>query len=140
MTRINIVPVEILTDKHLLAEYKEITRPFNKVISRIEKGTMNEVKIPLEYCLGIGHETFFFDKLKWLFTRYMDLFEELVRRGVNIDEDKFNSICRDLRVKLINSVYWNDYYPFPEEIYLNMARLCRRSNVESVTNELNSES
>ena len=67
MTRINIVPVATLTNSHLLAEYKEITRPFNKVLARIEKHGLNNalkgVNIPDRYVLGTGHESFFFDKL-----------------------------------------------------------------------------
>ena len=89
MIRINVVPVETLTDKHLLAEYKEITRPFNKVIKRIENGTINDVVIPPKYCLGKSHETFFFDKLGWLYQRYNDLHTELDSRGVNLNIDSF---------------------------------------------------
>ena len=38
MTRINVVDVKTLHFKHLLAEYKEITRPFKKVRNRQKKG------------------------------------------------------------------------------------------------------
>lgn len=136
MTRINVVSVETLTNQHLLAEYKEITRPFNKVIKRIENGTMDDVVIPEKYCLGKGHETFFFDKLLWLHLRYLSLFEELLKRGFDIDEDKFYDISSDFSILLEDTKWWNLWQPTPEDIYLNMARLVKRSKIESVLNEL----
>ena len=55
MTRINVVPVEVLSDKHLIAEYKEITRPFKKVVNAVEKGkTINDFNIQDKYVLGKG--------------------------------------------------------------------------------------
>lgn len=138
MTRINVVPVECLTDKHLLAEYKEITRPFNKVIKRIEKGTMSKVTIPNNYCLGKGHETFFFNKLRWLHDRYLDIYKELkYSRGFNINDTVFTNIYNDLENKLSDTGYWNNYEPTPEDMYLNMARLAKRSNLNNVLEELN---
>lgn len=135
MTRINCVPVEVLSDKHILAEYKEITRPFNKVLARIEKGTMNDVDIPEHYRLGTGHETFFFDKLEYLFIRYQDLCEALLSRGVNIDLEKFDDICTNLQSDLAHTEYWNYWQPRPEDMYLNMARLVKRGGFESAIKE-----
>lgn len=142
MTRINCVPVECLTNKHLLAEYKEITRPFNKVLARIEKGTMEDVVIPESYRLGSGHETFFFDKLSWLFRRYYELYYELAFvRGFKLDHDKFDEVHFKLKENCTDSKhkpYWNDWTPTPEDMYLNMARLAKRSNLGSVLKELSS--
>jgi len=139
MTRINVVPVETLTDKHLLAEYKEITRPFNKVIKRLEAGTYKDVVIPDKYCLGKGHETFFFDKLRWLWFRYVNLYGELVNRRFNIDHDKFDRIKEDMFINTMDTKAWGDYTPTPEDMYLNMARLAKRSNISLVLDELNSD-
>jgi len=139
MTRINVVPVETLTDKHLLAEYKEITRPFNKVIKRLEAGTYKDVVIPAKYCLGKGHETFFFDKLRWLWFRYVNLYGELVNRRFNIDHDKFDRIKEDMFINTMDTKAWGDYTPTPEDMYLNMARLAKRSNISLVLDELNSD-
>ena len=143
MTRINIVEVSQLTNAHCLAEYKEITRPFNKVIKRIEKYgeayALKDVTISKMYILGTGQESFFFSKLFWLYERYYALHIELFGRGYNLDVDQFLQIRNDLYNNLSNTIYWKDYHPTPEEIYLNMARLCKRSNVESVLNELTEE-
>lgn len=127
----------MLTDKHLLAEYKEITRPFGKVRKRMADNTMGKVKIPETYVLGAGHETFFFNKLRYLWRRYDALFGELIRRGVNLDRAKFYQIHRDLcSLDLKRSPYWNDWEPSQDDIYLNFARLCKRSKISSVLNEL----
>ena len=139
MTRINVVPVETLSNEHLLAEYKEITRPFNKVIKRIEAGTYKNVVIPAKYCLGKGHETFFFDKLRWLWFRYVNLYGELVNRGFNIDHDKFNEIAISFRDFLKQHSSFGDYTPTPDDMYLNMSRLVRRSKNQDVIEELNSD-
>lgn len=137
MTRINVIPVSCLSIKHLQAEYHEITRPFNKVIRRIHNGTMDNVIIPDRYCLGEGHETFFFDKLKWLYNRYGQLFEELIRRGRVPDMDKWSKIRSSIYRELGDTVYWNGYDPDHEDMYLNMARLCKRSLLHSVLKEIN---
>ena len=139
MTRINVVPVECLSSTHCLAEFKEITRPFNKVLVRIKKGTMGDVIIPDNYCLGTGHETFFFDKLMWLHTRYLQLFEELLIRGFNLNEDQFMDISSDFEFKLGDTPYWNWYKPTPEDMYLNMARLVKRSKMDNVLTEMRSD-
>lgn len=140
MTRINVVPVYTLTDKHLLAEYKEITRPFNKVIDRIakygEKDALRGVEMPTQYVLGKGHESFFFDKLCWLFFRYNDLYEELLERNFNMDRDKYEEITRMLFTKLRNTPYWNSYQPTPEEMYLNFSRLVKRCKIKEVQDEI----
>lgn len=139
MTRINCVPVACLTDKHLLAEYKEITRPFNKVIKRLEAGTMDQVHIPERYCLGKGHETFFFDKLKWLFIRYGYLHNELLARGFNINTAQFDKITSKFYFSLGTHACFGGWQPTPEDMYLNMARLAKRSNLKTVNEELNNE-
>ena len=131
MTRINVVPVEILTDKHLLAEYKEITRPFNKAYKRLQDNNLNYNK-PDNYVLGTGHESFFFDKLLYLHNRYDQLKVELCARKFNINLDLYHEISDKFTLWFEDSILWNDYIPQPNDIYLNMTRLVRRSNIESV--------
>lgn len=126
MTRINCVPVECLSPKHKLAEYKEITRPFNKVIARLEKGEPVPIVKGIQYTLGTGHETFFFNKLKYLMDRYEKLLYSLLEDGINIDEAKFRQISNELESKLVDTPYWNDWTPTPQDMYVNMARLCHR--------------
>lgn len=83
MTRINTVPVNQLTDQHLLAEYREITRlPKNlhTSLNRVSK-PFSEAEIPSQYVLGKGHVKFFMNKFKWLENRFSNLLDECKRRG-----------------------------------------------------------
>lgn len=122
MTRINVVPVEELHVKHLVAEYREITRPFAKVRARIEKRqTPKSVKIPAAYTLGTGHETFFFDKLGYLVERYRQLVQEMQRRGYNP-----NPVPIDKLTNGIDSVWFGQYTPTPQAIEINRQRIKER--------------
>lgn len=143
MTRINLNPVHTLTQKHWAGEFKEITRPFNKVIKRIEKyglhKALDNCDIPEQYTLGKGHESFFFNKLAWLFERYVELYHEGIARGVSLDYTKFREICVTFKRELQHTPYWNSYSPTPEEYYLNMARLVNRCKIDKVKEELGKE-
>jgi len=82
MTRINVVPVEELCDQHLLAEFREITRIPNGIISgKLKVGYDDR---PTEYTLGKGHVKFFTNKLPWLFCRYSRLYSECLFRGFDV--------------------------------------------------------
>ena len=67
MTRINsgVDPKE-LSDKHLIAEHREIKRIPNKVKS----GKYDITDQPKFFKMGTGHVKFFYDKLKYLYDRY----------------------------------------------------------------------
>ena len=122
MTRINVVPVESLHRKHLVAEYKEITRPFGKVRKRIAKGqSPRNVKIPHEYTLGTGHETFFFDKLGYLAKRYQQLTQEILRRGYNANPVSITDLTNG-----IDNKWMNDYIPTSDAIQINTQRILER--------------
>ena len=138
VTRINILPVECLTDQHLVAEYKEITRPFTKMRHRMQTNN-TDFTTTEDYVLGSGHETFFFDKLEFLFKRYQALATEMLNRDMNVDIAKFSEVYTDLANNFKHTQFWNDWQPTPREIYLNMARLCRRSKLTNVLDELQSD-
>lgn len=75
MTRINSgIPVECLTDQHLLAEHREIKR----VVRR------KPTNVPPKFTLGKGHEKFFGDKHIYTYKRYVLIYDECKRRGFNI--------------------------------------------------------
>ena len=63
MTRINVIDTSLLTDQHLRAELREITRIPNTIVSGKAKLDGN---YPKEYTLGTGHVKFFYPRLKWL--------------------------------------------------------------------------
>ena len=114
MTRINVVPVEELCDKHLLAEYYELPRVFKlaKVCS----------DAPKEYTLGKGHLKFFYDKLGYLFWRYIDIRNELLQRKFKINEDKYYS-----NVEIMGEKYSVcGYIPNEKALEINRARIKER--------------
>lgn len=93
MTRINssIKPYE-LCDKHLIAEYREITRVPNLALNWLNNGKKSD--IPDCFRLGNGHVKFFYNKIKYLHLRFLDIKKELIKRGfdANIEDSRFNSL------------------------------------------------
>lgn len=80
MTRINLVPVDELSDQHLLAEYRELPR-----MSSFAEKTVQEYKdIPEQYKLNKGHMVFFLDKGTYLEDRHKEIVAELLHRGFNL--------------------------------------------------------
>lgn len=75
MTRVNCIPIEELTDQHLFAEYREITRIYK---------TARPLKDYGEYKMGKGHVLFFYDKGEFLRKRCEALYQECVDRGMNV--------------------------------------------------------
>ena len=122
MTRINVVPVEELHYKHLVAEYREITRPFAKVRSRQQKGQKpRDIKAPSDYVLGTGHETFFFTRLQYLVDRYESLVAEMRRRGYTANPVPVESLTNG-----IDKQWMGTYSPSPEALRLNRVRIKQR--------------
>lgn len=123
MTRINLVPPPILTDKHLSGEFYELPRVLTNIEKHLERNeSLSDVNIPDTYTLGTGHMKFFYDKGQWLLDRYVALICELERRGTNIDQVKTSAVMS--RFWELPREYMKDYEPTPEEIYINMQRLC----------------
>ena len=138
MTRINIVSPYQLTNSHLMAEYRELPRIFTAVKKLQEKNKSPcEIDINDKYILGAGHCKFFYNKLEWLCNRYSCIFDELMKRGFNLDTELYHSIMND--AKKIDTIWFNNYNPSPEDIYLNMARICKRSNLNNVLKEISTE-
>jgi len=83
MTRINVgmSPSE-LTNKHLIAEHREIKR----IPNCIAKGRYNMTGQPELFTLGKGHVKFFYDKCGYLLDRYTKLYNECINRGFNVQD------------------------------------------------------
>lgn len=81
MTRVNLVPVQELTDAHVLAELREAPRIF----SHIEKHGDQPKKRPSHYTLGTGHCIFFTNKATYIYGRVLDLYAEWLDRGYSFD-------------------------------------------------------
>lgn len=81
MTRINLVPPEILCDQHLIAEYRELPRIGTLLRKTVE--AKRTIVVPKQFCLGPGHMKFFLDKGRFLHDRFTQLRIEMILRGFN---------------------------------------------------------
>ena len=124
MTRVNLVAPQQLTDQHLFAEYREITRLFVQVKNALDKYPAKTVlaKIPPTYRLGTGHVLFFYDKLAFIEKRYFLLKDEVLARGFNITP---KDDIVDFR-QVINARFYQDYTPNMDAVHLSIGRLIEK--------------
>ena len=117
MTRINsAIKVRLLTDEHLLAEHREIKRIPSVYKKRIDsKRDFNDV--PNDFTLGTGHVLFFSNKGKFTLERYLEIYNECLRRGFNVENYKENW--------LVYKVY-NNHTPTENEHNLLVERISDR--------------
>jgi len=116
MTRINIgVPPRELTNKHLIAEHREIKRIPNVV----SKGKYNLKGVSPHFTLGKGHVSFFYDKLGYLKERYVSLYNECINRGFNVQnyEASWDGVPQELM---------NSYVPTERDVLIVTERIADR--------------
>lgn len=123
MTRINVVNPKHLSDQWLKAEYRELVRIPNKI--RSGKTKVDFKKIPKDYLLGTGHETFFRDKLVYLKRRHDAIITEMKRRGFNMPSG--------LHVDLtgFDPSLLNDWQPDLNAVIINLGRLQERFDLRT---------
>ena len=134
MTRINVVPPRQLTNKHLMAEYRELPRIFTLA----KRYLTVQCDIPEHYPLGKGHMKFFVDKLHYLYLRYAEIYMELTARGYALSVPLYKQIAQDAN-SFRGTHLWNDYTPTVEAYCLNYIRLAKRCDIQEVHDELTSE-
>lgn len=102
MTRINTIDVDLLPMPRLVAEYRELPR----ILNRVAAGKPFPL-VPVNYCMGEGHVSFFGNKLNWLYVRHERLRKELQRRGsaAAIDCNEAYRKCMHRHPKLCKS-FW----------------------------------
>ena len=123
MTRINsAIPVENLTDEHLLAEHREIKR----IPAYFDKTNFDTLykRIPDKFCLGSGHVTFFFNKLKFTYDRYLVIHTECLKRGFNVTD--YSSCWFRVKNRLYFDYNWRSYTVTTEEKKLLIDRISER--------------
>lgn len=122
MTRINVVPVEELCDKHLIAEFHELPRIFTEVKKLLAKGgDPARIEAPEEYVLGTGHMKFFYNRLGWLRDRHAELTLELIRRGKNVNIELLRGMTDGIPTRLMKG--WK---PTQKALELNRDRIEER--------------
>lgn len=112
MTRVNIVPVEELSDQHLIAEYNELPRCLKKKVN------LNDA--PIKYVLGKGHVKWAQNHCNFTFNRFIQIIKEMEYRGFN------HNYGTEGLIHFNN----NDYIVTVEDINLNRSRIKERYNVK----------
>lgn len=116
MTRVNVgIPPHELTDKHLLAEHREIKR----IPNVIKSDRYYLVGQPAQFTLGTGHVKFFYDKILFLKNRYAQIHAECLKRGFKVTDysNAFDGIPAQLM---------NDYVPLARDIEIIRERIALR--------------
>jgi hypothetical protein len=122
MTRINCVPVAELTNKHLVAEYRELPRVFGLVKRAQDRGAKAHHYVwPESYTLGPGHLRFFYPRLLWCLFRQHSLVEEMKARGFMVRHDDPDQLAEGLRQE-----WFGGWAPMEADLELNRARLRAR--------------
>jgi deoxyribonuclease (pyrimidine dimer) len=125
MTRINCIDPDLLQDKHLLAEYRELPRIFGLIRKAQERGeTPSNSQIPKAYRMGPGHVRFFYNKALWLVMRQESLIAECVRRGFNIQYRDTGHLLDG-----INEEWCGTWYPTSMDQGINIARINDRGGL-----------
>ena len=122
MTRINCVPPRELTDKHLVAEYREITRLPALARAAWLRGETPDHKLnPREYTLGTGHVRFFYSRLTYISLRFRALRDEMLRRKFKPTIMDIDGLLRDMPEEWLQ--HW---VPTDKAQRINRARLKER--------------
>lgn len=118
MTRINIVPVQELTDQHLVAEYREIFMVGPALRRSLNsKSGFDKNRIPAKYTLNQGHILFFYSRGKYLRNRYDELINEMKARGMNPDPS------RTFPIEHFPPCFFNDWKPTEEDMDVARERI-----------------
>lgn len=114
MTRINVIPVEELSDQHLIAEYRELPR-----IIKQEHIYVGDA--PNKYVLGKGHIKWAIKHGNFCMYRYYLLCEEMKYRGfkVNYSYEDLDKLATDNQIRL----YTQNYWPTDDDIELSRNRI-----------------
>lgn len=125
MTRINLVNPDLLTARHLVAEYKELTQIIYPMTLTSSKGSLHTVVIPEKYCLDGGHVKFFYNKGYYLEKRFRDLYDNMNERGINTDKDNFEKRLEKIQ-NSFPGIWYNDYEPDDEAYQIAINRIKSR--------------
>lgn len=125
VTRINVVDPRTLCDEHLRAEWRELTRIPNCILS----GKYGISDIPSQYTVrtngnpsgGKGHVKFFLNKLYWLREHYYAILKECRRRRFNVTDYWPPEVNETTYPQL-----FNDFKPSREDKKLNRRRIKER--------------
>lgn len=122
MTRVNVIPVEELSDQHLLAEYRELPR--------VLKQEFDTTGASEHYHLGKGHMKW--ARRHWLFSwnRYRQIFVEMQYRGFF---PRYNPEMLSPYLVQISEKYPEANYEVTiDDININRERILERYNTNPI--------
>lgn len=116
MTRVNVIPVNELSDQWLISEYRELPRCIKQDIDTSDA--------PTRYCLGKGHMKWAKKHSIYLFRRYRWICEEMEYRGftVNYPAEKFYTDY----INTVSGINLSTHIISNDEIELNRKRLIEK--------------
>lgn len=124
--RINVLPVKLLADQHLVAEYREIKMLPKCLVRSIKSSKGIDYKtIPSNYTLNAGHGKFFYNKLGFIENRFQELITEMKERCFTVN-------CTELYDKnydyssISNKNYSENYIPTFGDKMVNAERILQR--------------
>lgn len=124
MTRINLIDPKHLTTRHLIAEYKESTQFLHLVKRRVDaKHPMDD--LPKQYSLNGGHCKFFYDKGAYLYNRFILLKDEMARRDISVNLDKYEYNLSRIKESYSDNLF-NDYIPSTDDYNVVISRISQR--------------
>lgn len=132
MTRINIIPTVVLTNRHLVAEYTELPRIAPYLIKTLKNKKPEEIKsaIAKQYILGKGHVYFWYDKIPFLLDRFAHLKSEMTARGIKSEIISYEKNCNRfynlLKHKELLKDFFVSYQPTLSEQMVNAERIANR--------------
>lgn len=137
MTRINLIDPTLLTDQHLFAEYREITRIPKLVENALQTKSPNDIlqKIPDSYRLSTGHVLFFYNKLGFIEQRYFALRDEVLKRQFNIT---LKDSIIDYR-QHIPTIFYQSFQPNQQDLNISIQRIIDKINEKPDFYRLHSE-
>lgn len=118
MTRINAnLPPKNLTDEHLISEHRELKRVCDFYAKRLKKNKFDD--IPKNFTLNAGHVTFFLDKGKFTFFRYLSLYFACHGRKIDVQDYSNNwSVYQD--------EHFNNWYATDKDNQIIIDRITER--------------
>jgi deoxyribonuclease (pyrimidine dimer) len=129
MTRVNTgILVEQLTDEHLIAEHREIKRFPSLFQARLIKYGIFKwnTNLTKEFTLNKGHVLFFIDKPIYTLTRYKQLHQECLNRGIKVTDYSSNWDIYFNSIDIVQKNYINSYVPSKKDKQLLVDRISIR--------------
>ena len=122
MTRINCIDPARLSNRHLVAEYRELPRVFGLAYAACERGEQpDDYRNPTFYTLGRGHARFFYGRCGYLQRRFLLLVAEMQRREYRPLHLHVPMVYRHLPVE-----WRNDWTPDQKAVNVNLVRLLNK--------------